>query len=246
MAAVVGLAVVLSVVSLSANRRGGGGVGLSARPLRQRAWVVEQAQGRLTGGEVDAGWAGWGWRPTRWQENGGSLSSPRIEPLLPGTSSCPSSPARRRAMELPRTGRVHARGRSWGSLSSGASTSGWRGAEERGMVPPSMVSPPPCAGGEERRRDPAASGRRSSPLPPAELAHEHYLRSVTVVLDPRPLRLLLSPRGLQDPWRRWWGSRSCCLVHPSSHHVNFTKKNRIHNSGPLMPPGVNIDEILRA
>jgi len=27
--------------------------------------------------------------------------------------------------------------------------------------------------------------------------------------------------------------------------VNGTKKNRIHYSGPLMPPGVNMDEILR-
>ncbi|CAN6360778.1 unnamed protein product, partial [Urochloa humidicola] len=135
---------------------------------------------------------------------------------LPGASSCPSSPARRRAMELPRAGRVRARGRSRGSLSGGASTSGLRVAEERGMAPPSTASPPPCTGGEERRRDPAASGRRSSALHPVELAHD--LRSVAVMLDPRPPRLLLSPCGVQDPWRRRWGSRSCCLVHPSSHH----------------------------
>ncbi|CAN6311506.1 unnamed protein product [Urochloa humidicola] len=52
-------------------------------------------------------------------------------------------------MELPRADRVCARGRSRGSLSDGASTSGWRGAEERGMAPPSTASPPLCAGGEE-------------------------------------------------------------------------------------------------
>jgi hypothetical protein len=31
-----------------------------------------------------------------------------------------------------------------------------------------------------------------------------------------------------------------CLV-----QVNGAKKNRIHYSGPLMPPGVNMEEILR-
>ncbi|CAN6319520.1 unnamed protein product, partial [Urochloa humidicola] len=174
--------------------------------LAARTGPADRRRGRRRGGR-----AGYGGRRDG-QRTVGSLSSSRIESLLPGASSCPSSPARRRAMELPRAGHVRARGRSRGSLSSGASTSGWRGAEERGIAPPSTVSPPPCARGEERRPDPAASGRRSSPLPPAELAHD--LRSVAVVLDPRPPRLL-SPRGMQDPWRRWWGSRSCCLTFAS-------------------------------
>ena len=41
-------------------------------------------------------------------------------------------------------------------------------------------------------------------------------------------------------YSRWHMMRIFLLL-----QVNGTKKNRIHYSGPLMPPGVNMDEILR-
>ncbi|CAO1942540.1 unnamed protein product [Urochloa humidicola] len=130
------------------------------------------------------------------------VPSPRrlLVPLFPGAAACDgASPRRPRARSreeqgIPLQRRLHL------------------GLARRGEVENASIYA--CAGGEERRPDPAASGRRSSPLALRLSSRTTFVPSPSCSIHGRRASSF-SPRGVQDPWRRWWGSRSCCLTFAS-------------------------------